>query len=460
MDNVQIKHIDIENFRCLQKIHLSFEESPIICLSAGNDCGKSSAVKAIQSLIYNDNERESKGFIRDNTRAFRIAITFTDGTCIYRERGVAGNIYRMIDSNQNIICEHKKLDSGEVPPEIQNFLNVFVDEATGELLNIRTCESLILFALTKGSDNYKVVHNALKVETISKAIEFGNNNISALNSSIRKSENIKDGNLMQLSNLVVQNTEALEKLQERISESYSNLSKIKGLLDVMDKAENLRGALDSVDASYMALEEIPINSVGTIERLSKLCEDIKRIQSINSEIERIGCVDNLSEIDISHVNVLNNFDKLIDWNAKINDLKLLIEIYDSNLIECSNSISETIIDEFSRIENLLESIEKIKEFIDSTASLSGLGTIDSSILLKFDALFEANKSINECGNKLRIAEEELQMIEESMREAIRELSDGLWYDAESNAIIRECPSCGSEVVFSFDAIVRACEAIA
>ena len=96
MDNVQIKHIDIENFRCLQKIHLSFEESPIICLSAGNDCGKSSAVKAIQSLIYNDNERESKGFIRDNTRAFRIAITFTDGTCIYRERGVAGNIYRKI----------------------------------------------------------------------------------------------------------------------------------------------------------------------------------------------------------------------------------------------------------------------------------------------------------------------------------------------------------------------------
>ena len=34
---------------------------------------------------------------------------------------------------------------------------------------------------------------------------------------------------------------------------------------------------------------------------------------------------------------------------------------------------------------MLESIEKIKEFIDSTASLSGLGTIDSSILLKFDA---------------------------------------------------------------------------
>ena len=410
-----VKAIRIKDFRCLKEVAIDFTESPIICLQAGNDSGKSSIVKAIETVMFNDNQRESKNFIRTGTQGFTIEIEMASGTKVIRQRSLAGgNIYKMIDPNGTLVGDYTKLDYGQVPVEIEQLFNVFTDKETGELLNIRTCESLLLFALTKPSENYKIMHSGLKVDQVSKAILLGKNRINQLKTAIDISSSTVQGYNEQIRKLVVPDLTPLEALKQRVDDTAD---KVSGLNDLRVAISNLASMKQSLSVQSQGLDkvsEIDVNDMLTLNDLLYVKNTVVNVKAIRSEIEKYGSLSCVESIDIDKVNTLNELQSVCNAISELNDIKAQAGGID------------------------LE-------------ALSSLETIDGEIVLGLSMIIESKKAISELQKQV---DSELEIIEKIQSELNTALAENIKdkrvrYDADDGTLVVVCDKCGDENKVSF-----------
>lgn len=408
-----IKSISIKDFRCLKEITIDFTESPIICLQAGNDSGKSSVVKAIESTIYNSNNSVSKGFIRTGSTGFKIRLELMDGNIIERERGTIGNVYRLTGPDGVVVCEHSKLDKGDVPPQIAQLLNVFCDETTGELLNIRTCESLLIFALTTGSENYKIMHTGLKVDQVSNAINLGKTRVNQLKNAIDNSNYAIAEYNKQIRSLQIPDLTPVEQLKERIAANGEKASKLKNIIADKYNIASMKSGLTTDTQKLLTLSEIDETKIVLLDTLRQATELKKTVESIKCEHDDLAG-------------------------------KLPEEISDKN-VELISNISETI--------------KLLNELKDNKSKLSGMTRelpeeLNEETIKLFTEALDIIKAINE---ERVAADSELKAIEELEDTMKSELSQvQLVYLEDENAIRYKCKNCGEEDVISLEGIERAC----
>lgn len=414
----------VKNFRNIGDITLDFTKSPIIALVGANEAGKTSLVKSFGVLGANTDITEQKEFIRDNTNGFGIACVLEDGTQINR---IKTNLRNSIDIMKSGVSVYSidKIDRGYgVPVELEKEMGLSVEPETGELLQIRTYEDNLLFVQTKGSENYKVMYNALKVDDISKAIKAGIKESNVIASSIKDLESGLHTLRETLKNTRVVDISTLVKVRDRIKENIELKDSLEKLTEFSKIIDGLSTKLE-LKSRLAELKEIELENVrwfiGLIEHIS-CSEDLYR------ERRNLAELDNLSEIDLSSFDKLNKLVRLSEnlhhLNSKDNgDLRKL---------------SEISLDSFNGMGKLLEKLDGHSELRSKLNVYSDLSDLCEMSQDSLDVMLKLNKLSG-------LVDKDLSL--RSYVVEYKELSDKYYHlIKESGVCVADCPNCGNTVV--------------
>lgn len=268
----KIKSIKAKNFRNLGEVEVSFEASPIIALTGGNESGKTSLIKAFMVGALNSKERQQKNFIKTGTSGFTVEIELEDGTVIERSKATNRNRI-LIKKNGAISFVADKIDKGEgVPVELQKEMGLVIEPDTGECLHIRTYEDKLLFVTTPTSTNYKVVYDALRVDNLVRAISKGTKELNALKAQINTGTNTINILTKEIESLVTYDLSSLAKIRLRLSKELAVYEKLQKLITA-------KQALQKTDAQSRQLEPIKSMSTLSTEPLSLIMRLRQRMQS-------------------------------------------------------------------------------------------------------------------------------------------------------------------------------------
>lgn len=458
MKYTPIRALLVRNFRNLQEVVVDFTKSPIVSLVGDNEAGKSSVIKALETIGANLDPNTQKEYIRTGCSGFLIAIKFDDedGTMVIREKSPGFNGYRVQKGNTQV-WGVTKMDGSEVPPEIQKYTGFVIEPETKQLLNIRTYEDLMLLIHTQSSVNYKVMYNALKVENLMKAKAAG---VKEMNSHRR----------------VISDSEA------SIETLTGQLRKIK-LLD-LEPLLNIKARLQSEQEVIGLVEEAQLskNRIIEIDKTSSLVDTLNKLETLNEmEIYSLNEAEQLkSELD--------NIAPRLKFIDEINKLESVDEgLYDKleSAIELVSSLHEDKADIYKEVNNL-EIIDfdvvyrlcealGIKEWIssnikESTLEIEKLSEVSEVGLSLLDTILEGSKELSKLDIDIKDLEDnqsseidtsEIEMmlnIMSGMQEidryttginnikaSINELEDKM---KQFGVMVTTCSNCGETVIFS------------
>lgn len=413
----RIKAIRIKNFRCLEELTIRFDNSPIVALLAGNDSGKSSAVKAVQAAIYND-EKDIKSYIRTGTKGFKIDIIFEDNVKITRTKTAANNTYTLYNPDGTIKNTWDRMTQ-DMPEEVKAIFGVKIEDATGELLNLRTCESLLLFSLTKTTDNYKMVHSCISSELIEMTYIIGNGRIKEIEKTIAKSETLRDEMYLQASRIAVYSEDAINKLtQDQIQ--VSNMLRVENTifdtclakLDV-DAAQAAIDSMDTAELDLLIRSKFTEQEMDTLIKLAQLYEAQQEIKNLSEQLQTEK-VEQLVEMRIT--------------TTEMDRLASLAEFIQLHETICQKA-KQTV--DAEKLTVLSETREQMNILSQQLTELANAYTLLHNIKVKM--------------SETQATEAELQKVIEELK-----TSGAVRYDKETHSLITVCEHCNEEVKFNLN----------
>ena len=200
----------------------------------------------------------------------------------------------------------------DMPEVIRDIFGVKIEDVTGELLNLRTCESLLLFSLTKTTDNYKIVHSCISSELIEKTYEVGNGRIKELEKTISKSETLRDEMYSQANRILTYSDEALTKISQGEQHIQSMISVENAMFNCFveklncDEKRNEISSIDQTKLETLIEAKFSDNELKSLDILNSLMADLQNIV-IRKESLRSTEIENLTTERISdqQLEVLN-----------------------------------------------------------------------------------------------------------------------------------------------------------
>lgn len=420
----KIKSWRVKNFRNLGDINIDFTQSPIVTLIGENEAGKTSVVKTFSVLGCNGYQSDQKDYIRDGTTGFGICASLEDNTNVFRFKTKDVNQYK-IERNGQSLFEVNKIDRGYgTPVEIEKVMGMVIEPETKELLQVRTYEDQLLFVLTKSSENYKVMYNALKVENITKAINNGNKEANEHRKIVNNCEIGIETLENTLKGIKIVNIDNAVKVKNQMKINLDVISKISNIINLINRNNEVSEKLGVLGLLTNAHEIPEVLSY----RLSRIDELIRRKNNVQYEISKYTQLNTLSEIGYNHILKLNNLIELKDnLRNKENNLGRLEHLNNARCIEYKP------IEELNRLKDLIKQSIVIKEKLNIYRGL-GVDIQDKQVininnLFKIQSLIDKNRNLNK-----DLSEE-------------KDNADN-WYDRikESGAIVTSCPKCGETVV--------------
>lgn len=429
MEYSKIASMQVKNFRSVGDITIKFDESPIIALVGDNESGKTSLVKAFVVGGMNGLASKQKAYIKDGTKGFGVQIRLEDDTCITRIKTSASNTLTIERPGQEP-WQATKIDRGYgTPAELQAVMGLVEEPETKEYLQVRTYEDQLLFVITSGSTNYKVMYDALKVDQLTKAIKLGNEEANTLRRQLDRNSMLIEEYTYSMRQLRIVDISAAKAIRERIQKQMAVLNK-------MEQAVRLNRELQSLEEQHeligllKELKGIDEETVKTFDRTISLYRDtlrdekeqelllkvveleqistgslekMERALSLEKETERIkssskvyGDLDKVSEIDIQTMSMLDNLERALNYKSNIEENERVLKVYGS-----------------------VQSAEEIKQ-----DDLKVLDRIASIISLR-DEVFKNHS--------------ELQVFAGEITRLTKQLE-------ESGAVVADCPRCGETIV--------------
>lgn len=412
-----IKAIRIKNFRCLEELVIRFDNSPIVALVAGNDSGKSSAVKAVQAAIYND-EKDIKSYIRTGTKGFQIDVIFEDNVMITRTKTSANNTYTLYNPDGSIKNTWDRM-SQDMPDEIRAIFGVKIEDATGELLNLRTCESLLLFSLTKTTDNYKMVHSCISSELIEMTYIIGNGRIKEIEKTIDKSQTLRDEMYTQANRIVVYSEDTINKLTADHTKMTDMLKLEASIFDAclakanVDETQARIDATDTVKLEQLMSMKVTDDEIELLIALDALTKALDELHKLKSELNT-EAIEQLASCRVPE--------------DKIDELQKLLEAHQLN-IEIQKKKANTV--DAEKLATLSELNEQVNILYQQV-----LGLEDTYAVL----------------HRLEQQKKDAARIEAELQQAYEELKStgAVRFDKEQNALVTICGHCNEEVLFNLN----------
>lgn len=420
----KIKSWRVKNFRNLGDIEIDFTQSPIVTLIGENEAGKTSVVKTFGVLGCNAYQSDQKDYIRDGTTGFGICASLEDGTNVFRFKTKDVNQYR-IDKNDQCLFQVDKIDRGYgIPVEVEKVIGMIIEPETKELLQVRTYEDQLLFVLTKSSENYKVMYNALKVENITRAINIGNKEANEYRKAVGNYEVSIETLENTLKGIKIVDIDNAVKVKNQIKAEVNAVSKMQKVINLVERNNeiDLRLGVLRLLGSTSEISEVlsyKLNMLGSL---------VDNVKDVQSRMNRYTQMNTLSEIEYNPIlklnriielkvdlqkktNVLGNFQSLggaqvIDYKTVLDLDRLRMLVSTSNSVDSQLNIYKEIGSEISSKElTLIQSLDKVKELLSGCATL-------------IDGIDENKKEADYWYNKIK----------------------------ESGVIVTNCPNCGETVV--------------
>lgn len=405
-----IKSWRVKNFRNIKDITLDFTKSPIISLVGENECGKTSVVKTFEVVGYNSNPKGQKGYIRDTTNGFGISGEFLDNSVITRIKTNSTNIFQVNVPGKEQWSTNK-MDSNTVPPEVQAIMGMIMEKETKEPLHVRTYENQLLFVLTKASENYKVMYNALKVDNLTKAIKDGSKESNELKSNIRSNEISIDTLTDNIKGIHIVDIEPALTIRDRLKNELGQLEKLESALRLVDRNNDLKRQLGSL-AEVAKLKELSISEADKLQQFNNINS---KLSVLIGNYNRFNGLLSLENIDITndqkigavmvYVQRNNSLKKVRDRYDEIKGLEEINVVQLNNIAKCKSlvSINTKLIklnDKYVRHNidyvdiNELQYIQHMQK-VEQLLGINSQHTEENKSL--HDKAHELQNSIKECG---------------------------------------------------------------
>lgn len=414
-----IKRWGIKNFRNLGDVEFSFD-TPIVTLVGDNEAGKTSVVKTFAVLGANGYATEQKEYIRDNTKGFQIECELSDGTTVKRVKTASENAFEILSADGEVYAADK-IDRGYgTPVELERVMGMMVEPETKELLQIRTYEDSLLFVLTKSSENYKVMYNALKVGNLTRAISVGNQQANGYRNAIDeysvKAETL-ESELESIKDIDIASAVRLKGEIERLSRIVAGLTGLIKRLDAADESEarlrvyagvaGIREESESVGHSFKSLVE----RLGAQERVATRLNAVAKIDSVSMERDVDGVV------------------KLLSRLRDRERLKSVAEIFAG--LDTVREERESVLTGLLALSKRVLDGERLAGAVTAFTGLPK-SEVDISMLSRLRGLIGRIES-------LKSAETELSRVQEKASESYAALK-------ATGAEVMVCPNCGADIV--------------
>lgn len=416
-----IKRWGIKNFRNLGEVGFEFD-APIVTLVGDNEAGKTSVVKTFAVLGANGYATEQKDYIRDNTKGFSIECELSDGTTVKRVKTASENAFEIVGASGEVYAADK-IDRGYgTPVELERVMGMMVEPETKELLQIRTYEDSLLFVLTKSSENYKVMYNALKVGNLTRAITIGNQQANGYRNAIDeysvKAETL-ESELESIKDIDIASAVRLKGEIERLSRIVAVLTGLIKRLDAADESEarlrvyagiaGIREESESVGHSFKSLVE----RLGAQERIGARLSAVSKIDSISMERDVDGVV------------------KLLSRLRDRERLKSVTEIFTG--LDTVREERESVLTGLLVLSKRVLDGERLAGAVTAFTGLPE-GEVDISPISRLKGLVERIES-------LKREEAEISRVREKVKESYAELK-------ATGAEVIVCPNCGADIVIT------------
>jgi hypothetical protein len=314
----KIKTLWIKNFKTLENVRISFEDSNMIYLKADNEVGKSSIIQALGICAANIDPNEQKEWIKDGAQAFGVQIHLEDGTVVTRIKGAGQNGFNIAKDGVQVYNTNKITDG--MPVAVKDVMGIMVESELGETLQIRNYEDNLLFSYTKGSTNHKMMYGAVKLEEIMAAIKRGNKKYSELKKNYETFEVMLIGVNEQLTWIKILKESELTNIKLVRRNLERGIKVLRLAEDLKNKVNEYRESqrISSAIREVMELESVECERLGMAIRTRSLLDeivdtsrlaDISEIEVVNLSLidkirklsEEMGKTIDISKIDISKV---------------------------------------------------------------------------------------------------------------------------------------------------------------
>lgn len=353
---------EIWNFMGIKHAKLEFDETGIINLKGYNDSGKSSAIRALRVLFFNQYATKQTDFIRDDETYFRVVAYFDDGVSILRDKYINGqSLYEMYKDNAVVYSTKVKgvpTRVTDVPEPIANYLGLIT---WGKIaINARDCKEPLLAVDTKGSENYQMFNTVLKSEEIAMASSVLNNDKNKLASDIAAVDNElqltkqmcgvgKNLTLGVIDDLKVSDAQLDETTtrEGNLSSAYQLISGVSAItitpeLELVDTNQletisNISGVLNELNS----IHELPAIEPADTSQLDMLSEILAKLGSANS----IKLSPELGDVNLAQLgelqSILGVFNAVSALETELSDLTAKIQAKDNEIQSLNSELTKT-----------------------------------------------------------------------------------------------------------------------
>lgn len=426
MNYSPISYMRVRNFRNIGDVTIDFSDSPIVTLIGENEAGKTSIVKAFCVAGLNAFTTKQKNYIREGTTGFGVEIALSDGTVIQRIKTNASNQLAIQKPNGEV-WQASKIDKGSIPVELQTIMGLIEEAETKEYLQVRTYENQLLFVVTPGSTNYKVMYDALKVDQLTKALKLGTEQANRLKRDIDESQVIIKALMDNIRQIRLYDIEPVVNIKNRLKGQITKLDRLeeaKRISQEIEQMETSLGAIRLLEESNVTQVDInTVNILSSINRVRNNISEMNRKLSIYSNLDTIGKID---------TTVIAKLRDAIGLKNKVDSSEVRIGIYSKlSKLDTIDISSAMLLAEAHKAANKVAKYEKQLSILELD---DAKGIPDSSI----NKISKLRKAINlKHGIIAKVGE--LTQLEQE-RERITNLLK------ESGAVVADCPKCGESVV--------------
>lgn len=330
----RVVEVEIINFMTLEHVVVKIDDA-VINLVGYNDSGKSAFTRSLEVVLTDNYSTEQANFVQWGKEYFIVRIKFDDGVVIEKQKygkeaikAMTGkSIWTMTKNGELVYTNRLKEGSiaiNEVPQEIALYLNILVDEHTGEQLNIRRRDDRLFLINTSGGDNYKIINSVLKAEVATETTKILNEEKNKLISKVSQSTTSvltleNESTLMKV--ISIEDEQRIEEVLNQLKGSRDKLNLLTGIVNVK---EELDGIVVNKEVQGISLERVHL--LGDLIQLKEEKNTPVQKELVNVDLQKLTEVGNLVNLNEERNIRVNKEVGLID-TSNVYELQALINNY-------------------------------------------------------------------------------------------------------------------------------------
>ena len=270
-----IKNIELKNFQKHKLLRLEFCDT-VNVIAGKTDSGKSSVIRALQWVMYNDPQGECVR--RVGTKETSVTIELDSGVLVRRIRSDSANAYSIV--RNEVECQYDAIGRGNVPDDVERLLGCHAVVVGKEkiFLNISQQFDSSFLLSWPATQRARMLNAVTKCDCIDSAIQSFNKDVS----SYRRDIKIYDSNI--------------ERYVQKKNDIDDSLF-CKRL--IRDKLCDLRKQFSNLFLEYKKIIVLVKEKDDIKQKLEYVCCDLEKssvsidIESLEGQMKSVGVIDDI-----------------------------------------------------------------------------------------------------------------------------------------------------------------------